>query len=105
MLEAFDRQKLDAKEHWLEGKCGCSMVHFSAQMEKKFSLRPLLIIEDDLVFVDPPTGFGAVRYRVWVGFAIRNPLLRSRFLLGRGNCLTGEGAFRVDEPPIPVREV
>ena len=58
VLEAFDCRKLYAKEAWLAGKCGCSMFHYSARMEEKFSLRPLLVIEDDLVFVDPPTGFG-----------------------------------------------
>lgn len=55
VLEAFDGRKLYAGEQWLAGKWGCAMSHYSALMEKKFSLRPLLVIEDDLVFVDSPT--------------------------------------------------
>jgi GR25 family glycosyltransferase involved in LPS biosynthesis len=55
VLNAFDGRKLYAGEEWLAGKWGCAMSHHSALMDRKLSARPLLVIEDDLVFVDSPT--------------------------------------------------
>ena len=54
VLEAIDARKNFSGEAWLAGKWGCAKSHYFALQQRELSRRPLLVIEDDLVFVGSP---------------------------------------------------